>query len=116
MVPPPMTARFAIDFTAAAPPGTVVELDMRPYVMAGKCPHQDLIIYVDEVRVLSARLTQGARLRFTMPATRTDVVRLRLRCPGATAPDPISNSQDSRALGVSLSRLAALPAGGATVC
>ncbi len=98
----------------ASPDGSIVELDVWPYVVPDKLPSQDLIVYVDEVRALSVRLTVATRLRFALPAGAARPgapFRLRLRCPQATRPRSIVQSNDNRALGVSVKRVAVLPAG-----
>ena len=91
-----------------APAGWVMEAQLRPFVLAGRLPFQEVIVYVNEVRTLMARLDRPARLRVVVPdgaVAPGAPITLRLRCPGAMAPRDVMASNDTRRLGVSLSRL-----------
>lgn len=87
------------------PPGCELALRVRPHLAPPACAFQDLLVYADEVHVLTRRLTgpQTVRLRLPQGAVepRTPFT-LRLRCPGAVSPRRLGTGGDERRLGIAL--------------
>lgn len=89
----------------ANPPACTMALLVRPYLAPPRRPFQDLLLYLNEVRVLARRLTGAGTIRFAIPdgaVARFAPITLRLRCPGATSPRSLGMGGDPRPLGVSV--------------
>jgi hypothetical protein len=89
------------------PPDWVMALLVRPYLGPphAALPFQDLVLFVNEIRVLTRRLEGPQMIRLAIPdgaVAPHGPITLRLRCPGATAPRALSGGGDARLLGVSV--------------